>query len=165
MWVARFSPSPSLGVCTVVGSSWLSYLVLVSQVSSLSYQQAASAVGEKHALVGIKDDGVGALDPGESALALMAQDEGAAVGAVDVEPQAVLVRDRADADEVVDDAGVGRAARGDDGDDRLGVRIGGERSAQRERSAASSALFALPRERAWRDNSAHSRASGLASEF
>ena len=41
------------------------------------------------------------------------EDAGSAVGAVDVEPPAALLGERADAGEVVDDAGVGRARRAD----------------------------------------------------
>ena len=72
-------------------------------------------------------------EPAEQVAAQVAEHRRAAVGGVDVEPDAPVPRDLADALEVVDDPGVGRAGRRDDRDDGLRVLVGVERGAQRRR--------------------------------
>ncbi len=97
----------------------------------VAVDQRGAVERREQPLVRVDDEGVGVLD------AVVALPDGggeqarAAVGAVDVEPQAALAGDLGQALEVVDDALVGGAAGADDGDHRLRVRVGGQGGAQR----------------------------------
>lgn len=76
-------------------------------------QQDAGAVRAEEALVRVPRDRVGLVDAPQERAAF-GQLEGAAVRAVDVDPQGFPVRERADLVERVDDAGAGRTGRADD---------------------------------------------------
>lgn len=85
-----------------------------SQRPEVADQETAGAVGEEHPLVRIEGDGVGELDSRERLAPAGGQREEAAVGCVDVHPQAVLAGDPGDLRERIDGAGVRRAAARDD---------------------------------------------------
>ena len=61
----------------------------------------------------VQDERVGVLDPVVGASDARGEQPGATVGTVDVEPQAVVASDLRRTGQVVDDAGVGGASRGD----------------------------------------------------
>ena len=84
-------------------------------------------------LVGIDDERVGPFESGELVPDRGGEQGGAAVGAVDVEPQRALLGHVGHPGEIVDDAGVGRPGRGDNADDVVGPRVA---APGRPRSAA-----------------------------
>ena len=75
-------------------------------------------------LVRIDDEAVGALDAGEQMAHARGGEAGAAIGAVDVEPRAEPLRRVGGGSEVVDDAGVRRPRRGDDGEHSPAILVG-----------------------------------------
>ena len=94
--------SGTQGVLHVVG------FVAVSPVEVLSVpdQQGSAAIGQEQALVRVERHGIGAIDALEAALALFAEDPGAAIGPVDVQPEAEIGTQVGKGAEGVDGAGV-----------------------------------------------------------
>ena len=90
-------------------------------------QHAAGVVGDVRPLVEVEGDRVGALDPREARAELRAHHGERPEGPVDVEPQALALRDLRDRGEVVDGAGVDRARRADDQERRRRRRAGRRR--------------------------------------
>ena len=90
----------------------------------VAVDQRAAVERREEPLVGVDDEAVGVANAAEEVAVGGREDRGAAVGAVDVEPEVVLAREAAEPLEVVDDARVGGAGRGDDADHVLGVGVG-----------------------------------------
>ncbi len=82
----------------------------------VAVQQGARVERREQPLVGIDDEAVGGLDAGEAVASARRREGRPAVGAVDVHPRVQHGTCRGGRREVVDDAGVGRPGRGDDGE-------------------------------------------------
>ena len=100
--------------------------------AAVARHQAAGAVGQEEPLVRIERHGVGALDAGHGGATALGEQEEAAVGRVDVQPEPLGGGEVGEGAQVVDRAGVHRA-RGADHQERreAGGAIGGDRGPQR----------------------------------
>ena len=92
----------------------------------IAVDQRRAVQRREEPLVGVHDEAVGVAKPGEEMAVGGREDRSAPVGAVDVEPQAVLPRETAEALDVVDDAGVRGPRGGDYADHALGTFVLGE---------------------------------------
>src|SRR5450631_1792152 len=89
--------------------------------SRLSIQQGTAVIGGEEPLVRVDDEGVGVLDPVEQVTNRWGGQPRPAVGAVDMQPDAVLAADHRHRVEVVHDAEVRGARRRDHGEEGLGT--------------------------------------------
>ena len=96
----------------------------------VAVDQRGAVQRREEPLVRVHDEAVGVTDAFEQVAVREREERGAAVGAVDVEPQTVLARVAADAFDIVDDARVGGAGGRDDAHDGLGTLIGLERGGE-----------------------------------
>ena len=90
----------------------------------VAIHQGARVERSEQPFVRIDDEAVGALHAGEEMAHTGGGEAGAPVGAVDVEPGAETLRRIGGGSEVVDDAGVRRPRRGDDGEHSLAILVG-----------------------------------------
>ena len=106
-------------------------LVRRAKCRAVANQQRTGAVRQEHPLVRIERQRVGARQPAQRLVQLVAEIEERAVRAVDVMPQPFGIADVGDRIQGIDRAGVRRPRARDDGEGReAGAPIGGDRLGQ-----------------------------------
>ena len=111
------------GVGVVVGVEVVGVLFEGGEVVGVVDVEEAGGDGLPAEFVQVEGDGVGVLEAGEVVAVAVAEQEGAAVGRVDVEAGVMGCAQAGDVGEGVDEAGVGGAGGGGD---EVGAGVGGE---------------------------------------
>ena len=84
-----------------------------AQAGGVPHQQRRALLGDAHHLVEVPDERVRPIDSGHPVPLVLGEQGGAAVAAIDVEPQVVFLADIRDGVEVVEGRRHGRPCRGD----------------------------------------------------